>query len=128
MTPTRTGTRSQTGSQTSSGFPLTNVLDNSGSLLCDTDLNAAYEISPNVTRGVAMYWPEVDPYCGVGRYMLARYTILISVPASSATLFQLTAQIYSTQNGTWQPEVLLASQVFYVATGSARPYFYRVRT
>lgn len=96
-----TQTRSQTASQTRTGFAKQRVVDNTGELLHDIIAYTNSSISRATWRGVATFWPENDPTCGPGRYNFPE--IYLALSAAADTFATISVRIYTADPVTYKP-------------------------
>jgi len=82
-----------TPSQTTSGFLLGAVVDNTDRLFHGINDQAAREVEADKWYGVALYWPEADATCGPANYTLSDLWLPLTVAAS--TLVNVSVQLYS---------------------------------
>ncbi len=75
LTSTSTQSASMTSTQTTSGFPMQSLMDNT--------LNSAWPISPSPIQvigpdswiALSFFMPEVDPVCGPGSYRIQSFVV-----------------------------------------------------
>ena len=77
------------------------------------DEQASRSLSNTAWRGVSVFWPEDDPLCGPGRYLLTSLSLAASLPSAASVVFA--AALYTTTNGSWQQGTPVASASVTVA-------------
>lgn len=103
-TPSQTSTSpsaTHTRSQTSMGFPVQAVIDNTGSTLSALT-TAISAVGASATGGVVMHWPETDPVCGPGRYALSTLGLALLSPGGQS-IVTFTLSLFLANETSLQP-------------------------
>lgn len=103
----QTRTRSPSLSRTSSGFPLRPIVDNTHSL--SYDVSQSFQLlSDQDWSGIVLFWPEIDPQCGPGRYDITSVFLPLTAPADG-TYVTVVVLVSIVDPATLQPTSILST-------------------
>ena len=120
-TPSQAVSLTRTPSQTASGFPQQVVVDNTARRLGDIDGSSTFVLSGGTWRGVLLGWPEDDPGCGPGKYVLEN--LFLPLSASAATAVTLFASLYFTSDpATFGSSMVVGSSFAIVNVGTSADF------
>lgn len=116
-TPSTAPTPTRTPSQSPSGFPVQPIVDNTALFAHGLDGAATLNVSGAAWAGVVLYFPEVDPVCGPGAYVLTAAYLGLLLGRGNAGVVIITASLFVASPTTLRPAARVATATVKVSVG-----------